>query len=197
MKFDWCSMAFEASFWVAVISAVAAWVAALFAYLSARTSKRSLQLAELQENKRQPKFVPYLSEAYYIPAPLDKDTIYAFSLSISNPSDIDNAIAFLELLVTYTIPEGTNMTLRVAHDPTLSINFSDSEPVHFSVPERIDAHQTIAGWAFFKIDKTLTTDFDINSYKLIIIDSHDVESHLEPIVVREFVDEKEMAKISS
>ena len=190
-------MAFKTSFWVAVLAAVASWVAALFAYLSARTSKRSLRLAELQEKKRQPKLVPYLSEAYYIPAPRDKDTLYAFSLTISNPSNIDNAIAFLELLVTYTIPADTKMTLRVAHDPTLSINFSDSKPIHFSVPERIDAHQTIAGWAFFKIDKTLITDFDINSYKLIIIDSHDVENHLESILVRAFVDEKEMAKSSS
>ena len=189
-------MAFEASFWVAVLSAVAAWVAALFACSSARTSKRSLQLAELQERKRRPKLVPYLSEAYYMPASLDKDTIYAFSLSISNPSDIDNAIAFLELQVTYSIQVGTKMTSKVSHDPTLSINFSDSKPTHFSVPERIDAHQTIAGWAFFKIDKTLITGFDINSYKLIIIDSHDVESHLEPILVREFVDEGEMAQSS-
>lgn len=190
-------MGLNALFWVAVASAVAAWVAALFAYLSARTSKRSFQLAELQETKRQPKLVPYLSGAYYKPAPLDKNTIYAFSLSISNPSDIDNAIAFLELQVTYTIPEDTIMSLKVPHDPRLSTNFSDNEHVHFTIPERIGAHQTIAGWVFFKIDNTLITNFDINSYKLVVTDSHGIVSHLEPIIVSEFIDEEEMPKSNS
>lgn len=190
-------MDLNASFWVAVSSAVAAWVAALFAYSTARTSKRSFQLTELQEKRRKPKLIPYLSSAYYKPAPLNRYSVYAFSISVSNPSDIDNAIAFLELQVTYTIPEGTKMTLKVPHDPKLSTIFSDIEHVHFAIPESIGAHQTIAGWVFFKIDNTLITDFDIDSYKLVITDSHDISTHLEPIVVREFVDEKEMAKSDS
>lgn len=190
-------MASNASFWVAVVSAVAAWVAALFAYLSARTSKRSLQLAEMQDKRRKPELIPYLSIAYYKPAPSDKYSVYAFSISICNPSDIDNAIAFLELQVSYTLPEGTIMTLKVPHDPKLSINFNDIEHVHFTIPNPIGAHQTIAGWVFFNIDNTLITDFDIDSYKLVITDSHDVSCHLEPIIVREFVDEKEMAKRNS
>lgn len=187
----------NALFWVAVASAVAAWIAALFAYLSARISKRSLQLALVQEERRKPKLIPYLFGAYYKPAPLDKYSVYAFSISISNPSDIDNAIAFLELQIRYTLPEGTEMTLKVPHDPKLSTNFNDVEHVHFTISESIGAHQMIAGWAFFNIDNRLLIDFDIDSYKIVITDSHGVLNHLEPIIVREFVDEKEMAKSNS
>lgn len=187
-------MSYDASFWVAVASSAAACIAALFAYLSARTSKQSLKLAESQEEKRQPKLVPYLFEAYYKPASTEKYTICAFSISISNPSDIDNSIALLELQINYEVSSATKMAVKVPHDPALSMNFCDSIKEHFSLPARIDAHQTIAGWLFFKVDDTLIKEFDIDSYALNIWDSHDAMSFLKPIVIREFVDETEMAK---
>jgi len=136
-------MARDASFWVAVASSAAACIAALFAYLTARISKRSIKLAESQEERRQPKLVPYLFEAYYRPVCTEEYTIYAFSLSISNPSDIDNAIALLELQVNYKVSNATKMAVKVPHDPALSISFCDSVKEHFSLPARIDAHQRI------------------------------------------------------
>jgi|LGOV01.1.fsa_nt_gb hypothetical protein len=187
-------MARDASFWVAVASSAAAWIAALFAYLSARISKRSIKLAESQEERRQPKLVPYLFEAYYKPVCTEEYTIYAFSLSISNPSDIDNAIALLELQVNYKVSNATKMAVKVPHDAALSMSFCDSVKEHFSLPARIDAHQTIAGWVFFKVDDTLIKEFDIDSYTLNICDSHDAMSFLKPIIIREFADETEMAK---
>ncbi|MBI4791169.1 MAG: hypothetical protein HY789_00105 [Deltaproteobacteria bacterium] len=187
-------MSYDASFWVAVASSTAAWIAALFAYLSARTSKKFLNLSESLEERRQPKLVPYLFEAYYKPANTGKYTIYAFSISISNPSDIDNSIALIELQINYEVSNATKMAVKVRHDPALCMNFCDSIKEHFSLPARIDAHQTIAGWLFFKVDDTLIKDSEIDSYALNICDSHDAMSFLKPIIIREYVDEMEMAK---
>ncbi|HUU26225.1 MAG TPA: hypothetical protein VM123_00300 [archaeon] len=187
-------MTYDTYFWVAVASAIAAWAAALFAYLAARISKRSLRLAELQENRRQPKLVPYLSEAYYKKFSHEKYTIYAFFLSISNPSDIDNSIAYLEFKVKCALSKNNKMAIKVTHNPKLSKNFGGDEVLPIYVPARIDAHQTITGWVFFRINDAFIDNYDFDSYTIIIKDSQNALSHLEPIIVRELADEKEISE---
>lgn len=184
----------ELAFFIAAAAAVAAWVAAWFAYVSARTSKRSLLLAEQQEKRRQPKLVPYLAEGYYKSISQDHFSIYAFSLSISNPTDIDNAIAQIELQIAYTTATNAHMVVKVQHDAILVDRFGGGDIEPFPIPDRIDAHLTIAGWAFFKIDNVLIGNSDIDAYTLIFTDSHGAFSTIEPNIVREFADEEKLAK---
>ena len=179
---------------IAAAAALASWVAAWFSYISARSSKHSLRIAEQQEKRRQPQLVPYLVDGYYKSISQDRFSIYAFSLSISNPSDIDNAIAQLELQLIYITTTGAHMVIKVQHEANLVDRFCGGDIVPLPIPARIDAHQTVAGWAFFKIDDLLIGDSDVDAYILILTDSHGAFSTVEPNMVREFVDEERLEK---
>ncbi|MEC4685485.1 MAG: hypothetical protein VST71_07120 [Nitrospirota bacterium] len=187
-------MSSKFSLLIAAASVVAAWVAALFAYVSARTSKRALLLAEQQEKRRQPKLVPYLVDGYHKSISQDQFSIYAFSLSISNPSDIDNSIAQIEFQIAYTTATNAHMVVKVQHDDNPIDRFGGGDIKPFLIPESINAHLTIAGWAFFKIDDILIGNSDIDAYTLIFTDSHGAFSTLEPNMVREFADEEKLAE---
>lgn len=187
-------MSADASVWAAVVSAIAAWVAALIAYQSFRMSKRSLRLAEDQARQRQPKLVPYLTEGYVKSLPEGQFRVYAFAISLSNPSDADNSVAKLELQLSYSRASGTDLAIKLHHDSSLAPNFLLDETVVFPVPGRIGAHQTVAGWALFRLDDAVLADADIDAYEVLILDTHGLVSALEPIIIREFADEERISK---
>jgi hypothetical protein len=186
---------FDVPTWAAIASAIAAWVAALLAYSGARASKRALIIAERQEQRRQPVLVPYLVEGYVrFVDDGQRFRLYAFLLSISNPSDADNGIAQLDLHVTYTKANGLRMTLKVPANAIFAAAFIGSDSQSLSVPIRVDAHQTIAGWSYFRIDESLLESASIDGYTLVATDSHGYQMSVEPIIVREFSNEMETQK---
>ena len=85
--------------WMPLAAALAAWVAAFFASLTARRSGRALRLAEQQEERRRPALVLYLQGGYL--RRTDEDRVYMFLLAVSNPSDSNNAVARLDLRIKY------------------------------------------------------------------------------------------------
>jgi hypothetical protein len=186
---------FDVPTWAAIASAIAAWVAALLAYSGARASKRALIIVERQEQRRQPVLVPYLVEGYVrFVDDGQRFRLYAFLLSISNPSDADNGIAQLDLHVTYTTAKGLRMTLKVPANAIFAAAFIGSDSRSLSVPIRIDAHQTIAGWNYFRIDESLLESASIDGYTLVATDSHGYQVSVEPIIGREFSNEMETQK---
>jgi hypothetical protein len=186
---------FDASTWPAIASAIAAWLAALLAYRSARTSKRALTIAKRQEQRRQPVLIPYLVEGYVrLVDDEQRFRLYAFLLSVSNPSDTDNAIAQLDLHVTYTTAEGLRMTVEVPANAMLGTAFVSSDSRSLGVPIRVDAHQTTAGWVYFRINESLLERVSIDGYMLVVTDSHGYHASVEPILIREFSHEIETKK---
>jgi len=65
---------------------------------------------------------------------------------VTNPTDVNNAVARAELQITYSIREGASVVCRVQHDPALkdkqNHDGEPSSPTVFTLPLRIDAHQT-------------------------------------------------------
>lgn len=185
---------YDTEFWVAVASAVAAWGAALFAYRSTRIARRILELSEEQARARVPQLVPYLVAGLVRRLEKRQTRLYAFSVSVSNRADIDNSLSALELQITYTRVNNMSSNLLLPHDPTLTEHFGLEGTQPLIVPKPINAHQTIAGWAFFEIDDSLLGDVDIDRYEIRFFDSHENISSLEPIILREIVDEATLAQ---
>jgi hypothetical protein len=173
----------QPAFWISTISAVASWVAVWFSFQSSRRANRSLQLAIAQEARHTPNFGTYLSEGLF--KTINDIRSYAFCLSISNLADNNNSLTRIDLRITYTTPDKAPMIVRIQHNPNRSQNFISDQNSSFSLPCRIDSHQTIKGWVFFDISKSYVKDADIHNYELVIMDSHGIEISIKPIIITE------------
>ncbi len=174
--------------WVSAASALAAWIAAGIAWWIARATRKSLRLAEQQEQRRRPNLVLYLADGY---SKFEKDSrLLAFSISVSNPTDTDNSIAQVELQVNYTTSKSMCMAVKIPNDGKLASQFGDQGLTVLLPPIRIDAHQTIAGWVLFELNEVLFVDCKVDSYTLLFQDSHGVMVKLEHAIIRELADEE-------
>jgi hypothetical protein len=184
----------EPSFWVSVLSVIAACVAAWFAYVSTRLSKRALRLSELQEERRSPQLRPYLSEGYCKILRYHQVHAYAFSISLGNPSDIDNALVRAELRIGYTSSNKAYIAVKVPTDDTIAEQLGLDSASILHLPARIDAHQTLAGWLVFRVADDLLATGQIEDYCILFTDTHDAATTLEPVIVRDLIDEEEVKK---
>jgi hypothetical protein len=176
--------------WMPFVAAVAAWVAAIFAYLTARRSIRLLHLAEQQEERRRPVLILYLQGGRL--RRVGEDLVYMFLLSVSNRSDSNNAIAQIDLRIEYR----TAFNFLAAVDvPIVSQDdemFGGDTRSRLEIPIRVDAHHTVAGWVFFRVKKALLEDCAVNTYVIVATDSHGGRSSIETALVQEIVHEAEI-----
>jgi hypothetical protein len=171
----------------AIVSAVAAVGAAVFAYGSARTAKKSLDLAQQQEVRRRPRLVPHLAEGYSLQAP--ERRIYAVSLSVSNPTDTDNAVVRIELQIRYKTSAGILMTMRLSHDDGLRKALARSDIQVLTPPFRVGAHDTAAGWALFELPAPAIGNREIDDYVVLLTDTHALTAEIEPGILRQIESE--------
>ncbi len=186
------AMNFGAGSWTAIATAVAAWVALILSLLGLRVSARAQRLAERQEARRRPGLAPYLRDGY---ARVHGGArIYGFLLSVSNPTDCNNAVAGIDLHVTYTAGDGLQMTVKLPADSSLLGRFPEPSGPVLPLPARIDAHQTATGWVYFRADRALLRGVALDRYVVVLVDSHGLRTSVEPIVVREYADETKTAQ---
>lgn len=183
----------DPAFWISLMSVLAAVSSAIFAYWSARSAKRMLRLAESSEQRRQPQLLPRFGEGYCKVLPNLKERIYVFAILINNPTDSVNAVSRIELQVGYTTENQEYMTLKlplVNRDQAL--HFADHPLLH--LPLTIEAHGSVAGSVMFCLDDELVNRKRIDDLKLLITDSHEQTTRLEPAIIRDLIDAKEIKK---
>jgi hypothetical protein len=172
---------------VAVVSAMASWAGAFVAFRNARTSRRMLQLAEQQESRRQPATVLYLADGF---VHWESDArVYAFLLSISNPSDSNNAIARLDLRINYRTPTNYLAAVDVPAVLDREVGFGGPLQNRLELPIRIDAHQTVAGWSYFRFSRGLLEFCEVDLYTVVATDSQGSRQTVETVIVQELIDE--------
>lgn len=176
--------------WTSFAAAVAAWIAAVFAYLTARRSGRALRIAEQQEARRRPLLVLYLHSGYL--RRTDKERVYAFMLSVSNPSDSNNAIARIDLRIEYRAPSNFLAAVDVPATSQDDVMFGGDNHSHLETPIHIDAHHTVAGWVFFRVKRALLEDCSVDNFVILTTDSHGERVSIETALVQEFVHEAEI-----
>ena len=176
--------------WMPFAAAAAAWVAAVFAYLTARRSGQALRLAEQQEARRRPVLVLYLMRGYL--RRIDDDRIYAFMLSVSNPSDSNNSIAQIDLRIEYRTPSNFLAAVDISADSHSTEMFGEDNCSRLETPIRVDAHDTVAGWVFFRAKTALLEDCSIDTYVIVVTDSHGERVPIKTALVQELVYEAEI-----
>ncbi|MBJ6750974.1 hypothetical protein [Geomonas anaerohicana] len=175
-----------------VASAGAAWLALLLSVFSILAAWKALRISERQEERRKPLLVPYLQDGYIRRE--GESIFYAFLLSVSNPTDSDNAVAVADLHITYITKGNVLMTIKVPWYNKGAKGFHDENiSISFTIPQRLDAHQTVTGWLFFQVEKLLIRGYTIEEYRIVLTDSHGMRAQLEPILIREYGDETEAA----
>ncbi|QNO26382.1 hypothetical protein EEB18_016700 [Sphingopyxis sp. OPL5] len=102
-------------------------------------------LAHDQERRRRPALVPDYLEGYYSTGETTSERTYHIRIAVRNTSDSANAVARIELGISYRLIDGTTVAARI---PAAEIQREND----FSVPRLIEAHETVAGWCRFVID---------------------------------------------
>lgn len=187
-------MSNDLALWIAIASLLISFALALFVFWSNMIAKRSLRLSEEQAKVRLPQLVPYLMDGRIRRLDERKTKLYAFSLSLSNRSNSDNSLSALELQIIFTRTGNVSSNIFFPHTPTLAQDFGLEGTKSIIIPTHIKAHGTIAGWAFFEIDDSILRDVNIDRYEIRFVDAHGKESNIEPIILREIMDEKPLAQ---
>ncbi len=180
----------EESF-IAGLSAVAAWIAALFAYWSYRVSKQQLAMSLAAERKKEPLLASSLIDSFYVVAE-GIGRVYAFSISISNSSDSPNSLSRAELEVGFTASDAPAHILRLPHEPQLSARLHGGMDA-IRIPIDIASHSTVAGWLFFRLPANLM-EGRIKEYRVAVTDAHGGVETISTALLQEENDEARMAK---
>lgn len=169
----------DAPTWTDSATAIAALAALLISLVSLHYSRKGLVLAEAQDRRRQPKLLPEYRSGYFSTDAVTGARNYHFHVAICNPTDSDNSVARIELNLTYRLPDGTLITARVA-----AVDNGQQNP-GLPVPQRVGAHETVAGWLEFAVDGDLITEHHIEGYTLELTDSHGQLTSVTPLILSE------------
>jgi hypothetical protein len=180
----------------ALASSAAAWLGLLISAISLSTSRRAIRITERQEERRKPLLIPELRNGHFRTSPDGSARLYTFLIAVSNRSDTDNAIAHLELRLTYAVREGIDVTMKLPADTAAAKTSPQGTEIRLAVPSSIGAHQTVSGWCFFRVERSILERPNvIQRYVIALIDSHGIEATLEPIIVQEYRSEMGTAEM--
>jgi hypothetical protein len=164
--------------------------AVLISWRAYRIAGRSLEISERNELRRLPALTVYLAQAYQME--LMHRAVFMFAVSIGNPTDIDNSVARIELRLAHISDDAKRNPIitRFDHDSTV---FTADPPIDLGsatvlqLPLRIDAHQTAAGWVIFGVPSASVDEMSLNSYSIVMQDTHGNSTAIEPIIIRRWV----------
>lgn len=136
-------------------------------------------LAEAQDRRREPKLLPEYLSGHFVTDAVTGVRTYRFHLAIRNQTDSDNSVARIELNLAYRLPDGMLITARMA-----AVNSGVQNP-SLSVPQRVGAHETVAGWLEFTVDGALISERHIEGYTVELNDSHGQLTSVTPLILSE------------
>ena len=142
-----------------------------------------------QEKRRKLNLEASLVHCFYQFDQASGDRLYAFQLTVRNPSDSRNAISEADLSITYITKDRTQMTVRIGTNGQNIMSFVQGEVRILPIPTQILAHDTISGWLQFKVPRTIHDETKIDSYQIILRDTAGHKTQITPILIREYYDE--------
>ena len=182
----------DPNFWVTATSLVVAIGSAIVSFFSFRNSTRALEISEHQEKRRSPRLQIYFADGYR--RLVSERQLFGFLVSVSNPTDINNSIARVELQITVLLRDGSKTFLRINHNPEVAQSMEKSKDgaAHvFLLPVRIDAHQTLSGWLLFVLENEMIGEATVDGHRLIVEDTHGLSTDTDSIMVKAWTDESE------
>ena len=171
--------------WAMIIASVALTLSVINTYFSWR--RRLLETD--QERRRKLRLEVSLVHCFYKVDPDSDGRLYAFQLTVRNPSDTSNAISEADLAITYITKECNQMTARIrVNEPNTSC-FVHGDIKIILIPTPILAHDTISGWLQFRVPVTILKETKIDSYRIMLRDTAGNLTHVDPILIQEYRDE--------
>ncbi|WP_447753318.1 hypothetical protein [Sphingopyxis fribergensis] len=155
--------------------------ALLLSFVSLIFSWRQHLLSHAQDRRRKPLLIGEYLEGFFKTDEVSRARTCHFKLAVRNPSDSDNALARLELAVHYQLEDGTKIVARVAASEA-------AVEGRLAIPQRVGAHETIAGWSQFDLGAAVASGRQIDSYRIEITDSHSQLAAVAPILLSERAD---------
>jgi hypothetical protein len=176
--------------WINVAGLAIALIALTVSFCSFLVSLKAFRLSQKQEARKKPILVPSILNSYVQYLEIEKARVYAFLLSISNPSDSNNALAKAELHITYETSAQALVTAQIPSSLTIGEAYAELQDFSLlSMPTRLDAHQTLTGWIVFRVVEEILSDAIVDGYKVALFDSHQTQTDVEPIMIQEYVRE--------
>lgn len=176
--------------WIAVVAAIAAWVAAWQAIRSSRMAKRAYNLSLEQERRLLPSLEIYLVDAYIRRLQSLKLRLYVFQIMITNKSYAGNSLRDLQLVILHGQGSESLSNVMIPHKSDLVTHLSDATQDPLQIPSPIAAHAIVGGLALFGVPDDLLRESRIESYNIKVVDSYGHETQLEAILLQERGDER-------
>ncbi len=175
-----------------IASAAIALLALILSLWSVLLSKRAVRLAEIEHENRKPSFILYLQDSLIrYSTPKEPFRVYGLLLSISNTSDSDNSLSTIDLFITLSQKSETILTLKIPLDANLG-DFVPNNSSVLTVPLRIDAHQTVVGWCFFRLADTASANAEVEVSRLVVKDAQGNKTEIEHTLFIPFLTRDEL-----
>ena len=153
------------------------------------------RLALAQESRRLPRLIPNLIDGYYQEREDDGGRVYAFRVTVANPTDTNNAIARAELSIAYLTVDQLQMTMKLGANESAAKYSVKNQEQALAVPTTISAHNAVSGWLRFHVPAAMMVNRDIEAYRLTLTDTHGETASVVPILVQEYRDEIQPAPL--
>lgn len=150
-------------------SIVIAWIGAIIALSSARSTKKQLKLLKDQDERRQPNLKVHIGQAVNV---YNNDTSgldYIFDLMVKNNTDIDNSVTRVQLLIKYSF---NNDNLFHVADYNRVKRINDSI-ITTDLPINIGANNSKRIWCIFSFPHDWIMKISIIDYTVRLYDTHD------------------------
>lgn len=174
---------------IASLAAIAAWVAALFAYNSYRVSKRALELAESQNDASKTNISAYLADSFRAYDSNEKKGKYIFSIAYSNKSESNDSITEVNLETFYVNSSNRISHLITAHEQG-SGKWLSGEAKPAKLPINIQARSSVTSWFVFGVPLVAEEAQRIEKYRVVARNGKGEEVSVESYILREIEYEK-------
>jgi hypothetical protein len=170
--------------WLDVTKTLAA-ASLLISLINAYFTWQNRRLAMTQEQRRLPRLALEMISCHFEERKDKGGRVYAFYVTITNPTDSNNAIAEADLWITYLRGDRVQMTMNVrANEPEAKSLFTAQDQA-LQIPGPVLAHNVISGWLRFFVPAAMLINRDIEGYRLTLTDPHGESVSVVPILVHE------------
>lgn len=180
---------FDSEIVIAGFAAVAAWMAALFAYRSYLVSMRALELAEQQNKSLKTNISAYLADSFRSYDSESRRGKYIFSIAYTNRSDAPDSVIDVCLETFYINSQDRVSHLISAHEENSGEWLSgNAKPA--SLPIIVQPRSSVTGWFVFGVPPIAHDSKRIEKYRVVARNGNGEEVEVESYILREIKHEK-------
>ncbi len=169
---------------VAGLAAIAAWLAALFAYKTYCISKKSLDLVQLERTEGETNICAYLVDSFVKYDDKTNEKKHIFLIEYSNKSEKFDSVTqvFLE---TYYVNSENRVSSLISNSEQETEKWLENNEVSSKLPIDIQPRSAVTNWFVFSVSPIALQSTRIQKYCVIAKNSKGIVATLESYILRE------------